>query len=363
MRSNITKQYIPQLDGLRGLAIILVVTFHYFGNYAAFSFGWSGVDLFFVLSGYLITSRLIALQQKKSPLKKFYINRALRILPIYYLVLAVFYLSFNLLVKKENFHLFTFYNRNWASFVFFVQNWSMIFSSGVKENFLDHFWSLAVEEQFYLLWPWFLYFFWQKKYFAKLILVIIALIIIYRSLIFFYYPAWQDYRHYFYNTFCRMDGFLIGSVLFIRHKKDEQSINTNCYFAAFLCIIAGIFFTRSASGISNPFFDTMGFTIIAIFFAGLIDVIINNSSKVALSIFNWRWLKFTGKISYGFYIFHWLILIAFQQRFVNWFTQKANFTNTTATIVSAFICISMSYLISVISYRYYESYLLRKKLH
>lgn len=65
-----TGKYIPELDGIRGLAIILVITFHYWGYIPIFSFGWSGVDLFFVLSGYLITSRLIDLQQQQNSLKK-----------------------------------------------------------------------------------------------------------------------------------------------------------------------------------------------------------------------------------------------------------------------------------------------------
>ena len=122
--TNIIKGYIPQLDGIRGLAIILVISFHYLGNIPLFSFGWCGVDLFFVLSGYLITSRLIVLQQQKNHLVKFYTNRALRILPLYYLTLIIFYIGFNLFVKKEHFYLFDFYNHNWASFVLFFQNWS-----------------------------------------------------------------------------------------------------------------------------------------------------------------------------------------------------------------------------------------------
>lgn len=196
-----------------------------------------------------------------------------------------------------------------------------------------------------------------------MILMIILLIISFRSLIYFHYSGWQDYRYYFYNTFCRMDGFLIGCALFIRHNKEGKSINTGYYFAALLCIIAGIFFTQNASGIANPFFDTVGFTLVAFLFAGFIDSIINNGNEIILRIFNRNWLKFTGRISYGFYIFHWLVLKAFRQRLAGWFIQKENFTNTSAAIISAFICIAISFLISVISYRYYESYFLKKKVH
>ena len=187
-QTNIIKGYIPQLDGIRGLAIILVISFHYLGFIPLFSFGWCGVDLFFVLSGYLITSRLIVLQEQKNHLLKFYKNRALRILPLYYLTLIIFYAGFNLLVKKENLYLFDFYNHNWISFALFFQNWSFIYYSGPRENFLDHFWSLAIEEQFYLVWPFFLYKFRQQRYFYKLVFIIIILIIITRTFLYIQYP-------------------------------------------------------------------------------------------------------------------------------------------------------------------------------
>ncbi len=70
-RLNSENKHIPQLDGIRGLAILLVVTFHYFGSIKIFSFGWSGVDLFFVLSGYLITSRLYVSKNEKNYFLKF----------------------------------------------------------------------------------------------------------------------------------------------------------------------------------------------------------------------------------------------------------------------------------------------------
>ena len=98
---NIIKGYIPQLDGIRGLAIILVISFHYFRNIPLFSFGWSGVDLFFVLSGYLITSRLIALQEQKNSFKKILYKQGIKNLAPLLLTLILFYTGFNLLVKKD----------------------------------------------------------------------------------------------------------------------------------------------------------------------------------------------------------------------------------------------------------------------
>jgi len=360
-QTDVTKRHIPQLDGIRGLAIILVISFHYWGNIPIFSFGWCGVDLFFVLSGYLITSRLIALQQQKNSLQKFYINRALRILPLYYLVLIIFYIGFSLLVKKQNFYLFNFYNHSWLSFVLFFQNWSLIFYNGVKENFLDHFWSLAVEEQFYLIWPFFLYLFWQKKYFFRLIFVVIILIIITRTYLYINHPGILDYKYYFYNSFCRMDGFLIGGCLNVLQKIKLNKQFNLYYLISLISVTIGIIITGNAKGY-NPFLSTIGFTLIAIVFAGLIQIATNNSSGILSTIFKYGWLRFTGKISYGLYIFHWLILRALEPRFENWFMKSGFFNGPAANGVSLFICLGISYLVSGISYFYFESYFLKRKV-
>ena len=240
----VLRKNIPQLDGVRGLAIIMVVSFHYFGYISIFSFGWCGVDLFFVLSGYLITSRLIATENQKNRFLKFYTNRALRILPLYFLVLIIFYIGFNLLVKKENLSLFDLYRYNWISFVLFFQNWTLMHYGNIQENFLEHFWSLAIEEQFYLVWPFFLYTFRQHKYFYKLVFLLVILIILTRTSLYILYPAWKDYRHYFYNTFCRMDAFLIGGCLFLVQKKYKANKFTWWSVASVVAIGLGNFLYR-----------------------------------------------------------------------------------------------------------------------
>jgi len=360
-QTNIVKGYVPQLDGIRGLAIILVISFHYLGLIPIFSFGWCGVDLFFVLSGYLITSRLIALREEKNHLLKFYTNRALRLLPLYYLTLLIFYAGFNLFEKKENLPFFDFYNHNWISFALFFQNWSLIYYDGIKENFLDHFWSLAIEEQFYLVWPFFLYKFGQHRFFNKLVIIIITLIIITRTFLYIQYPGINNYKHFFYNTFCRMDAFLIGGCLFL-FQKNINAKQFNWVYPALFVIISGIYFTGNAKG-SNPFLSTIGFTLIAIVFAGLIHAAAGNSSKFLPVIFNYRWLKFTGKISYGLYIFHWIVLRVLEPRLEKWLTGSAYVNSRTANGISLFICLLISYIISVISYFYFELYFLKRKVH
>jgi len=158
-----------------------------------------------------------------------------------------------------------------------------------------------------------------------------------------------------------MDGFLIGGCLFVLQKTNRNKQFNFYYLFSLIFLIAGIFFTGNAKGY-NPFLSTIGFTLIAIVFAGLIQTATNNSSGIISTVFNYRWLRFTGKISYGLYIFHWLVLRTMEPRFENWFMKSGYFNERSANATSLFICLFISYLISVISYFYFELYFLKRKV-
>ncbi len=159
---------VPELDGVRGLAILLVVLYHYVAvpipaNASAgylfvrqvFSKGWSGVDLFFVLSGFLIAGILIDHRAAANYYAVFYIRRVSRIFPLYYFLLALFlalqagqphwrWFSANLLANALPL----------APYFLYLQNFAMAARGGFGNEFLAMTWSLAVEEQFYLFLPW-----------------------------------------------------------------------------------------------------------------------------------------------------------------------------------------------------------------
>src|SRR5262245_10664845 len=158
--------HIPALDGIRGIAILLVLLFH-FGQYghglpypAVFvdklfhricQIGWVGVDLFFVLSGFLITGILYDSKGRNHYFRNFYVRRCLRILPLYYFSLILF-----LIVLPKLFPLHTgFRSLRQDSFWYwtYLSNVRVAYRGWDSFGVLDHFWSLAVEEQFYLLWP------------------------------------------------------------------------------------------------------------------------------------------------------------------------------------------------------------------
>lgn len=358
---RIHQNYIPALDSLRGIAILLVITFHYFGAYFhLFSFGWSGVDLFFVLSGYLITSRLAATRKDPNYFSKFYRNRALRILPLYYLVLILCYIGFNFLAKESHPGL-QYYSRNAASFFLFLDNWTMIKTNVPAENQLQHFWSLAVEEQFYIIWPLIIYFLADKKNLLVFLFAAILLIISARSFLYLKYPGFVNYPHYFYNTFCRMDGFIIGAIVyFIQLKKIEKYFK---YFFPLTLLILIVGIAIEGTDFIGPFMSTVGYSLVAIFYGGLVLFATKRETQKSRAvILNSNWLVFLGKISYGLYIFHWLVLRFLQGKIIHYLDFYFSASQQLALWISLFICLIISLLLSIISYFYFELYFLKRKV-
>ena len=350
--------YIPQLDGLRGLAILLVITFHYFGSIKIFSLGWTGVDLFFVLSGYLITSRIFFLKKEKNFFSSFYTNRALRILPVYFATLLIFFTAINIISPNKNFEVFKYYHSNWWSFLLFFQNWTFISQMPVPDHLL-HFWTLAVEEQFYLIWPIFLFIFLNSKRLYLIMMLVLVIVIIFRCTLYLQYPDLSDYQHYFYNTFCRMDSFIIGGMLFLLQQKRNLKKFEIYLFIPLIFLVAGLYFTNTKQ--ANLFMSTLGYTFLAILFAGIINFITLNPESTLSRFFKFKWLKFTGKISYGLYIFHWIVLVTFQSKLNFLISTKMQFDDPVSYWLSLIVCLVISFIISVVSFYCFEFYFLKLK--
>ena len=158
---NSQSHNIQALDGIRWLAIILVM-FHHFEPLIppsdlliksvkfAFSFGWVGVDLFFALSGFLITGILLDTRQAKNYFGAFYARRILRIFPLYYFVLTVILIAASFMHPRP---LGVPLVADQKLYYLYLTNWLALWKGQWGPNVLGHFWSLAVEEQFYLIWP------------------------------------------------------------------------------------------------------------------------------------------------------------------------------------------------------------------
>src|SRR5687767_573593 len=167
------RPYYTGLDGLRGLAILLILGYHNFSFVPVFKHAWLGVDLFFALSGFLITDILLKSRKSENYLRNFYARRVLRIFPLYYLSLFIFFalLPDSMLLPESS----GYYDANKHWFWVYLQNWLFIFKTPDPTTFLNHYWSLAVEEQFYIIWPFLLLVVPDTKYLIRLLVTVLVL--------------------------------------------------------------------------------------------------------------------------------------------------------------------------------------------
>jgi peptidoglycan/LPS O-acetylase OafA/YrhL len=162
--SRLSEQNVPELDGVRGFALVMVMAYHclYFettGPISGFieflrSYGWVALDLFFVLSGYLISGILLDMRDTRHRIRNFYARRALRILPLYYLSLLLFFNLLPLAVTGRVADGLEAQRADQAYYWLYVQNWLFAWRGHwpIPPD-INHLWSLNVEEQFYLVWP------------------------------------------------------------------------------------------------------------------------------------------------------------------------------------------------------------------
>ncbi len=358
------EKYYPSLDGLRGLAILLVFGFHYLDIFPVFRFGWTGIELFFVLSGYLISSRLIPYLKNNGVLKRFYINRALRILPLYFGFLILFLGCWQLFTAGSTRNQYPFYSQHGWQFFVFIQNWVYISDPPSSANHLQHFWSLAVEEQFYLVYPFLLILFYRSKYFIPTITCAIIFICLARQLYFQPMLDGNNYTIAFYNSIFRFDSFLCGVLVFALKNNSTSYPLRIIHFAfvsASLVILYGLI-AHPDLYVQHIYFNLGARTAIPVWFACLLIYCLNEKPYFLKKIFETKWMVYTGKISYSLYVFHWpLLLITFavvNKISYNFGWQPGTVLSYWITVVSAGI---LSFIVSHFSYKYYESYFLKWK--
>lgn len=269
------------------------------GGLEIIPFGMIGVTLFFVLSGFLITQILILsrvnaekMHEKKiHSLKQFYARRTLRIFPIYYLTLIICYV-FNIDNIREIFLWFVFYASN--IYYYTIGNWGSI----------SHLWTLAVEEQFYILWP-FIILFIPKKYLLKSIIGIIILGPVFRTFLYIQSDGseWTSTFIHILTPSC-MDCFGLGALLaYYRVFQSGRQILDSKYAVLFLLvnILTLISFFFFKENVLTIFFFRFNVSVICMFiihkattgFKGITGKILDNSILIYL-----------GKISYGMYLYH-----------------------------------------------------------
>jgi len=219
MASSTAPKYpiIPALDGIRGIAVLAVVIFHCtllcgpelvsWGALAAR--GWAGVEMFFVLSGFLITRILLATKFDKNYWRNFIARRALRIFPAYYLWLCIIWVAFPYV--SEQFASSEVRGQVWF-YAFYLQNWNMAFQGWPDWGYVAHFWSLAVEEQFYIVWPLLVLIVTRKELGRICILLIVASLLFLVMLKGFGNPGLMGYTSTFSQLYAVCAGCFIGTL-------------------------------------------------------------------------------------------------------------------------------------------------------
>jgi peptidoglycan/LPS O-acetylase OafA/YrhL len=305
--------YSPALDGIRGVAILVVMAFN-----ARLSFvqgGYLGVDIFFVLSGFLITSLLIQEHHRTSKinLKNFYYRRALRLLPALF-ALMLFILVYAAILQPKEKVIIT--CKHILYTLFYVANWAQTGYKSTGIGVLSHAWSLSVEEQFYILWPLFLIVLLRSGLKRK---GIIALLLFFIS-VSIAWGAWLWYEgtHYlriYLGSDTRAHELLIGclTALLIHWGTIGQTKGTRNAFRLLSVIsIAAIFYAILNVPVSSGFLYNGGFALIAVGTAAIIINILLFPSGL-WRVFEFPPLVWIGKVSYGLYLWHFPVFEAAKQ--------------------------------------------------
>lgn len=350
-------KYRPEIDGLRAIAVISVIIYHLNENWL--SGGFLGVDIFFVISGFLITGIIITeIQQNSFSLKQFYTRRIKRIYPAFITVMALvsfiasaifIYNDFNQL--RKTIELATAFLSN-----FYLGLTQGYFDLSANENPVLHIWSLAVEEQYYLIFPLILILAYKKFREIK-VLFIITLILFFILLTTSFIPAnfYKEVLHQpniYYLSNLRFPELLIGSLLAIYHNFSNKA-KLSKQVSNILAILSTLLLFSCLFLMNNDIAFIPGVTLIlpCIFTALIIHTTYqNNVIKLCLSN---KVIVFIGKISYSLYLYHWIfIALAY------YITGEKQINNQSITIVTV-----LTIIFSVLSYYLIEQPIRKSKLN
>jgi peptidoglycan/LPS O-acetylase OafA/YrhL len=321
----IANRHILPLDGLRGIAILLVMVYHFtlYGGmraqgpvdtlyYRIATMGWSGVDLFFVLSGFLITGILLDTKGAPGYVRNFYLRRILRIFPLYYATLAVVFFLLPVFIRTDETFQTLLDNQAW--YWTYLVNWHIAAEGWHSFSAIGHFWSLAIEEQFYLVWPLVVWLCSTRK------LLIVGLAAIVGAFVCRAGLSLSGYKTAGYVfTLARMDTLLMGAMLaaLVRSPLARSGLKR---WSGPLFLLAGATVTiialwRGGLPSEHPVTQLVGYPALAIMFTALISLAVTAPSASLLArLLTHPALIFFGRLSYGLYVIHHIVIFFVRRR-------------------------------------------------
>ncbi len=379
------KRFYPALDGLRAVAVLMVFYQHYLSSrLPSLSWGWAGVDFFFVLSGFLITGILFDTRNSTHRFRNFYVRRTLRIFPLYYgvLLLALLFAPVVHWIWHPAVLLWPLYLGNYARF-FWLHDWlhnslvvdhlhpGLTFPHNSFTLYINHFWSLCVEEQFYLLWPLGVFLIKCRLRLRNLCLIICGLTLAFRIACVLFLPkAYLDAEILYRLTPFRADALLLGGALALIIRGPEAPSLIARVRPLFWIFVTGFIFFEAFyvaklhhlyhPDVSGGGMSTIGFTLIDIF-AAIVILLSLNPHGLIYRLFTRRWLRRLGEVSYGFYVFHDIphpLYTSVCTHFLKHFAHAKPIVVDLSIAALAFLCTLAA---SFLSFRFFEAPFLRLK--
>jgi peptidoglycan/LPS O-acetylase OafA/YrhL len=373
MSSSLSNRHIPALDGIRGLAILLVLLHHFaiYGDiqrkvfvdklfYVVTMPGWCGVDLFFVLSGFLITGILYDAKGSKFFFRNFYMRRCLRIFPLYYGVLAIFFVVLPLFFTTGRSYELLLQDQAW--YWGYVVNIKTAIEGWPEFLAIGHFWSLAVEEQFYFVWPFVVFLLGRRTLIKVCLACMVGAFILRIGLTW----AGNPLAAYVLAP-ARMDALALGGLLALLARHPDGLLRWRshawCIGGGAGGVLAAFFVWKRSLNELDVWVVTLGYTLLAVFFGSILTVVLTSSQgSVLKNLFSRRPLGLLGRYSYALYVFHHPIVILVRKKL---FTVPELPTFFGSQLAGQFLFIliggGISLLVALASWHLYEVHFLKLK--
>ncbi len=352
---------IRELDGIRGLAILLILILHYFveitpTKYALlFRLAWSGVDLFFVLSGFLIAGILLDAKNSASYYRTFYLRRFYRIIPVYAIWLGIFVVAVLGIGSRGGPALTGVFNAGiplWTYFLF-LQNFAMAILGGFGSYWMGITWSLAVEEQFYLVLPLLV----RRLTGKGLMAGSVAVILVAPALRFIFHLSGSKPLVAYTLLPTRADALAFGVLLALayRHEKVWHWLCTNrtSIYLVFLLLMLGIV-AWTLLGLDLT--ATIGFSWLAALYSTLMLLVLAKPGPLERRVFGGPPLVNLGTVAYAVYLFHSGVLHLFHYLAF----RNTPIVNSPLTLMLTLLALFATLLLAQISWRFLEKPLIRR---